>query len=78
MKENELQKNNENQLPSVFTKEVSEIQSKVEDLENEVYELKKDIQAIDLLQRKPVISTDSIAVIGFFVIVGLVVIGIFY
>lgn len=78
MEENGLRRTDEDQFPSVISREVSELQSKVNELENEVDELKKDLQAVDLLQRQPIISSDALAIGGFWVVAALAIIGIFF
>ncbi|WP_432355424.1 hypothetical protein [Sporosarcina sp. A2] len=73
-----LQKTGQSQLPIIVTEEVHSLKLKVKDLEEEVSELKKDLHAIDLLQKKPLIASDTVAIGGFWIVAALVVIGIFF
>lgn len=78
MEGNFLQETEKERLPSVITEEVHALNKKVVELEEEVSELKKDIHAIDLLQKKPIVSSDAIAIGGFWIVAALVIIGVFY
>ncbi|REB10120.1 hypothetical protein DVB69_04765 [Sporosarcina sp. BI001-red] len=78
MEESSLQKMESERYPSAVSEEVRTLTTKVRALEDEISELKKDIHAIDFLQKKPVISGDTIAVGGFWIVAALAVIGIFF
>lgn len=78
MEETNLPNVTEEHLPARTERDVRLLITQVEELEDEVRELKKDLHAIDLLQKKPVISTDSLAIGGFWIVAALVVIGIFF
>ncbi|MBD7906750.1 hypothetical protein [Sporosarcina gallistercoris] len=78
MEENSLLKTESERFPSVVAEEVRSLTTKVRTLEEEISELKKDIHAIDFLQKKPIISGDTIAVGGFWIVAALAVIGIFF
>ena len=78
MDENALQKTEPERYPSTVSDEVYTLTAKVRALEEEISELKKDIHAIDFLQKKPIISGDAIAVGGFWIVAALAVIGIFF
>lgn len=78
MEGNSLQKMDTDRYPNAVSDEVHTLTTKVRALENEVNELKKDIHAIDFLQKKPLISADTIAVCGFWIVAALAVIGIFF
>lgn len=76
--ENPLQKTESERYPSTVSDEVKSLTTKVRALEVEISELKKDIHAIDFLQKKPIISRDTLAVGGFWIVAALAVIGIFF
>ncbi|MCM3757089.1 hypothetical protein M3197_06250 [Sporosarcina aquimarina] len=78
MDENALKKTEPERYPSTVTEEVHTLTTKVRALEDEISELKKDIHAIDFLQKKPIISGDAIATGGFWIVAALAVIGIFF
>ncbi|WP_025784680.1 hypothetical protein [Sporosarcina sp. D27] len=78
MDENALKKTESERYPSTVSEEVQTLTSKVRALEDEISELKKDIHAIDFLQKKPIISSDAIANGGFWIVAALAVIGIFF
>ncbi|GEM_PF-5684734 len=78
MHENSLQTSDNGQLPSTAVEEVRILSIQVKEMEEEISELKRDLQAIDLLQKKPIISSDSLAIGGFWIVAALTVIGIFY
>ncbi|GKV68159.1 hypothetical protein NCCP2716_06570 [Sporosarcina sp. NCCP-2716] len=78
MHENSLQTSDNGQLPSTVSEEVRMLRVQVKEMEEEISELKKDLHAIDLLQKKPIISSDSLAIGGFWIVAALTIIGIFY
>lgn len=78
MEENSLLKTESDRLPSLVAEEIHSLTTKVRTLEEDISELKKDIHAIDFLQKKPIISSDAIAVGGFWIVAALAVIGIFF
>ncbi|MGG0642953.1 hypothetical protein ABE021_03250 [Sporosarcina gallistercoris] len=78
MEGNSLQKLETERYPNAVSDEVHTLTTKVRALEDEINELKKDIQAIDFLQKKPLISGDTISVCGFWIVAALAVIGIFF
>ena len=78
MLDNSMQPNNSELLPSTTRQEIQLLTTQVKELEEEISELKKDLHAIDLFQKKPIISTESLATGGFWIVAALAVIGIFY
>ncbi|WJY28393.1 MULTISPECIES: hypothetical protein [Sporosarcina] len=78
MEETNLPDVTKEHLPARTERDVRLLTEQVKELEDEVRELKKDLHAIDLFQKKPVISTDALAISGFWIVAALVVIGIFY
>lgn len=78
MYENGLQTNESEQLPIPAKNEIQALTLQVKEMEVEISELKKDLHAIDLFQKKPIVSSDALAIGGFWIVAAITVIGIFY
>ncbi|MDV6378342.1 hypothetical protein ORD22_08795 [Sporosarcina sp. GW1-11] len=78
METNEKATENKEIVTTRELQEISALNQEVEELRKEVKQLREDLELIEVFQKKPVVTADVIGVIGFYIIAGLVIIGIFF